>query len=252
MCLALCCSLTFCTGLAAVLAVLVGIGSYLSAPLIGPDGKPFVIKNSEVRSYLQEHTLKGGMARHPRYSEFPVKGVYMFQYLGPASLIDFSHLSDWDEEENTFELDMSWCMAQSGIPWRQAGLIGPFVPGALLGKAIPITSYKNKWYCPRRPMQDGQNCSIVASFFGGSYETDIEGKLGLTQWFIKRAGGKLWVRDTTFWQKLVLFHHYNLHRVVDENGSIDETNFELLMEKLGGQDLYYFRPELAPKRVLRE
>jgi len=35
--------------------------------------------------------------------------------------------------------------------------------------------------------------------------------------------------------------------VVDAFGKIDEENFALLMEKLGGQDLYYYNDAHSPE-----
>merc|ERR1712151_40701 len=106
--------------------------------------------------------------------------------------------------------------------------------------------YWNRWDCPKnKPMREGQNCTVTAAFGGrDKYHLDVEGKLGFTQWFIKRADGRLWVRDTAWMKELVLFHHYNLHRLVDEHGKVDEDTYALFMAKLGGQDLLFTRPEM--------
>jgi len=199
--------------------------------------KDGVVRNADVRRFLQSCTLNGPMANHTNYAKFPVKGVYMFQGLGPAALEDFSHARDWDEQANTFELDMRHTIMQSGVDTKYGG-IGPYVPGLWMSKIFwsSFMNYKNLFRCPKGPLLDEQRCEIDSSVLGANYTRDQTG----TQYFIKHESGRVFERQTTMFESE--FHNYKLRRVVDESGQIDEENFEMLMEKLDGQDLVVYRP----------
>merc|ERR1711894_665404 len=97
-------------------------------------------------------------------------------------------------------------------------------------------NYKNLFRCPRGPLLDEQRCEIDSSVLGANYTRDQTG----TQYFIKHESGRVFERQTTMFESE--FHNYKLRRVVDESGQIDKENFEMLMEKLDGQDLVVYRP----------
>ena len=75
-----------------------------------------VLKNKDVRKWLETRSLMGPMPKHPQYDKMPMKGVYMFDRLGTASLVDFSYLEKWDLNTGEFELDMRNVFFQTGMP----------------------------------------------------------------------------------------------------------------------------------------
>jgi len=238
-----------------------------SGPIISDSGKPMVIKNADIRSYLENSAGKGDMTKHPNYKNFPIKGVYMFTNLGPIALADFSNMENWDEKKHTYEIDMlKCCTFQSGRPQTFGGLVGPmmftaFVFGANMMRVFRTVKYWNQFQSPTKTaLKEGLRIPVVASMNGDAYSKDPEGKMGFTQWFTEREGGRFYDRHT-MWSLFKVFdlckvnhcdwfqfHHYQLYRIVDENGQIDEQHFKMFMEKLGGQDMYYGHEALAPKK----
>merc|ERR1712045_1008952 len=89
--------------------------------------------------------------------------------------------------------------------------------------------------CPQGPLLDQDRCEADTSFFGSDFTKNPVG----TYYFIKHQDGRLFERSSTMFGKEV--HKYYLRRLVDEHGQIDEDNFDILMEKLDGQDLIVSR-----------
>merc|ERR1719150_3534019 len=106
-------------------------------------------------------------------------------------------------------------------------------------QTMSATDYTILFRCPESPILDEQHCELDGSVFGLDYLSSPAG----TMYFIKHEGGRLYERRSTMFGLPV--HTYWLRRVVDESGNIDEENFEMLMEKLDGQDLVGIRPEVA-------
>jgi len=221
-----------------VLALLVGAVYYTNDPFTDALGKPMIIKNADVRTYLAKHALKG---------------VYMFTNLGPAGWADFSHLQTWDSSAGTFDIAMTSLVVQSGLARAYAALmqfpmiVMALLPGGCTLRLCRALNYSNRFEWPSGGMRDGERAKVTASMAGSSYESDFEGKMGFTQWFIQRDGGRMYERDTTWLGDYMQFHDYKLLRLVDESGTIDEEHFRMFMKKIGGQDLYYLDPLLSPE-----
>ncbi|CAE8613001.1 unnamed protein product [Polarella glacialis] len=236
-----------------VLALLVGAVYYTNDPFIDALGKPMIIKNADVRTYLAKHALKGPLSKHPEFKDFPLKGVYMFTNLGSVGWADFSHLQNWDSSAGTFDWAMTSLVVQSGLARAYAALMAiptiamALMPGGFTLRLFRALNYSNRFEWPSGGMRDGERAKVTASMAGGSYEFDFEGKMGFTQWFIQRDGGRMYERDTTWLGDYMQFHDYKLLRLVDESGTIDEEHFRMFMKKIGGQDLYYLDPLLFPK-----
>lgn len=194
-------------------------------------GEAITVKNADVRGFLEKQTLKGPIVNHPNYAEFPVKGVYMYKDLGPAAVEDFSFAYDWDQKNNSFWLSMEHAMMQSGIPDKHAGM-GPYLPGTWMGSLFNFVDYKVFFRCPPNPILDGQHCEVDGQMLGMILGDTDESNY---QYFIKHDGGRSYERRSN--TAGAFEHTYWLHRLVDETGKIDEENYKMLMEKLGGQDL---------------
>merc|ERR550525_1743729 len=195
-----------------------------------------LIKNGDVRNFLESRTLNGPMASHPNYSDFPVKGVYMFKGLGPAALEDFSYATNWDQVAHMFEFDMSHTLVLSGMPTVKYAGMGPFISGSVLAQVFKFLNYRSLFRCPESPMRDEQSCVIDAGMLSLDYHRDPLGD----QYFIKHDGGRVYERKSTLRESE--FHTYWMYRLVDEFGQIDEDHFKLFAEMLDGQDLVGYRP----------
>ncbi|CAE7479375.1 unnamed protein product [Symbiodinium natans] len=210
------------------------------------DGKPLAVPNKEIRSFLLEHGARGPMAQRPEDEQPPLRGVYMFDQMGPTGWIDFSYSSLWEPSTGAMDVNMYDITAQSGVPAPKFGGIGPFVPGGLLLAGIELAQSQMRFYCPAR-MQDQDSCVIVGSSAGKPFPKKDEPSsayMALTQ----LDGGRRYTRDTWFvppWATADdaytkthgTFHTYSLLRLLHPNRTIDEENFNLFMEKLDGQDL---------------
>ncbi|CAE8672163.1 unnamed protein product [Polarella glacialis] len=240
------------------------LGSLLPHPAVPvADGKEMIVKNSDVRAYLASKSLAGPMTQHPLYAEkFPVKGVYYFDKMGSAGVVDFSYLENWNPEVGTFELDMQYTICQTGVPSNTtSGGWGPYLPGGYMLKAIVALSYQNQFSCgaaDRMPMQDGDSCTLSESIFGASHESETLGKMGMAWLMTKREGGRVFDRnswlappwatnDASYRSSHAPFHNYRLRRLVDEHKALDEEHYEMLMNKLAGQDLVFLRPDLLDR-----
>mmetsp|Transcript_127942 Transcript_127942/g.331739 ORF Transcript_127942/g.331739 Transcript_127942/m.331739 type:complete len:284 (+) Transcript_127942:96-947(+) len=223
-------------------------------PVMDAEGRPMVIKNKDIRRYLETSAMKGDMSKHPNYAKFPLKGVHMFTNLGGYALVDFSQLENWDEDENTFEINMTKaCLYQSGWSCTQGSMLCPFfwtafIPGGPIMRVFRAIGYWNKFYLPSKDaLKEGKKVQVAARCLGLSYAFNFEGKLGFTQYFTEHDGGKMYDRDTFWLYPHFEFHEYKLWQVVDKAGKIDEDGFKMLMDKIGDQDLYYGHEAAAPK-----
>lgn len=188
--------------------------------------------------------------------------------MGPASVIDMSYSYNWEEDAGRFEYNMSYCMFHSSVALKGSApfeslmpLAGPYLPGGLLGKLFKTLQYTNQWRCNEGPVVDGWNCTIIPSVFGITYDTVarvFEGGPQAKMFMVRRDGGRKWVRDTFLappwltndWEYqswTPRFHTYNVLRIKDGDGKIDEDNYEYSMDKLSGQDIIYFSPDLKPQ-----
>ncbi|CAE8608175.1 unnamed protein product [Polarella glacialis] len=144
------------------------------------------------------------------------------------------------------------CLFQSGFSRTQGAMLCPFfwtafVPGGPIMRTFRAIGYKNKFLLPSKDaLKEGKRCQVEAKMCGLSYEFNFEGRLGFSQYFTERDGGKVYDRDT-FWTKLFEFHEYKLFQVVDKYGKIDEEGYKMLLEKVGDQDLYYGFEGQAPR-----
>lgn len=225
------------------------LGSLLPAtPRTTAEGKPLVVKNEDVRRWLETRSGKGPMVKHPQYKSFPIKGVYMFHRLGTAALVDFSYLENWNVEAGQFDLNMSYCFFQTGMPPLEYGYWGYYVPGAIMTRVLPAIGNRNRFTCPK-VLKDGDSCVLTDSIFGRPFEEDLIRKVGMRWFMVKEDGGRKYVRpnyfappwhdsnDVAYWKSRTPFHSYDLLRVVDEDGNIDEENYQHLIRKLDGSDL---------------
>ena len=198
------------------------------------------LRPEEIRNFLKKAGLKGGQD-----GAFPLQGVYMFDQMGPCGWIDFSTLkltpSSKAGDFNIFDIT-----AQAGVPAPEYAGIGPFVPGAYLLAGAQKMEYKVRFYCPSK-LHDGDFCTVADSFFGQPFLDDY--KPGPMLWHLTQFdGGRKYVRDTWLvppWANAdddyakthTPFHSYNLLRLMDASGTIDEEHFARFMEKQNGQDL---------------
>ncbi|CAE8626613.1 unnamed protein product, partial [Polarella glacialis] len=165
----------------------------------------------------------------------------MFTNLGPAGWADFSHLQTWDSSAGTFDIAMTSLVVQSGLARAYAALmqfpmiVMALLPGGCTLRLCRALNYCNRFEWPSGGMRDGERAKVTASMAGSSYESDFEGKMGFTQWFIQRDGGRMYERDTTWLGDYMQFHDYKLLRLVDESGTIDEEHFRMFMKKKGDQ-----------------
>lgn len=236
-----------------LLAVLIGSGLVIVdvKPLFAFAGKALpsfvpkdakAVPNSEVRNFLLQAGLKGKAAASPQYEKLPLKGVFMFDQMGPAGWIDFSYVSSWDADKGEAVINMWDLTAPSGVPTPKYGGIGPYFPGGYLLAATEWLQYRVRFSCP--PLQDGKYCLLKESVFGKPF-ADKDDQGGPMLWHMTQFdGGRKFVRDTwlvppwgTADTSASKFHSYSLLKLMDANGAIDEENFQLFMEKLDGQDL---------------
>jgi len=213
------------------------------APLLTTSsGEPMLVKNKDIRQFLSR-----GSGRTVD-SRMPVKGVYMFDQMGPLSLIDFSLTEGFDANSGTFDFNMTKAMVQTGVPSAKYGGIGPYLPGGWLAKGFAKLEYNVRFFCPPQ-LADGDHCILAEDVMGAGFPTKEESMKKPMVWhMIQQEGGRKFVRDSwlappwstndeTYRKTHAKFHVYNLLRLVDADGNIDEEHFKLFMEKQDGQDL---------------
>ncbi|CAE8672843.1 unnamed protein product [Polarella glacialis] len=213
-------------------------------------GKPMQLRvaNKDIRTYLSTKVGMGELVNHPDYKHAPLKGVYMFYGNGPDVLIDFSRLTNWDTKTNSLDFDMTLVSAQMGLPAIKFANWGPYTNGGVTARLITWWKYHTRFFCPGE-FKDGDTCTLTASFFGSTLKTLEEADKSGFQWkMICVDGGRKLVRNTWLTPPWVVqdekyqkenppLHTYSLLRVVDMDGKIDEEHFNLLMERMDGQEL---------------
>ena len=212
------------------------------------DGKPLVIPNKEIRRFLETYGMKGPMATRPESEQPSLRGVYMFDQMGPAGWIDFSYLTKWDPSTGAMDTNIYDITAQSGVPAPRFGGIGPFMPGGYLIAGAEKMQSTMRFYCPVH-VRDGDRCLIVGSSSGNPFpDRDEAGRTHFRMMLKQVDGGRKYTRDTwivppwavaddAYAESHETFHTYNLLRLMHANRSIDEEHFSLFMEKFDGQDL---------------
>ena len=210
-------------------------------------GKALVVKNEEIRNFLLQHGWKGPMAERPEGEQAPLQGVYMFDQMGPAGWIDFSTLSQETPGSGAWDINIWDITAQYGSPTPKFGGIGPFIPGGYLLVGAEKIQYRVRFYCPAQ-MKDGDYCRVVESFAGSEFPGKDD-SAGPMYWKMTRfQGGRKYVRDTwlappwatadeTYAKTHGKFHSYNLLLLMHPNRTIDEENFNLLLERFNGEGL---------------
>merc|ERR1712196_620070 len=130
-----------------------------------------VVKNKDVRSWLEKR------AKTPQpadLAKMPVQGLYMFDQMGPAAVIDFALSHHFDAKEYSFDHSLAdFVASQSGVPATKYGGLGPYLPGGWMAKGMSKAKYTARFYCPEK--LGGDNfCLLTESLFGGAFHNKDE------------------------------------------------------------------------------
>jgi len=197
-----------------------------------PAGR-YTIENKDLRAWLSNktHWLQGEISKHPRYEEFPFRGVFAFKGYGPAAIFDATHFTRWKPDEGTFELDLDWLTCFTG----SAPYLGKETTGREMLKKLRLMKAWYEFHCPVGEMADGELCDLKLSIFGTGY-VNLTAALGRTQTIKKASSGRMWKRET-FCGEGETCYNYDILRLVDENHAVDEENLDEFIKQLNGTDV---------------
>jgi len=212
------------------------------------------LKNKDVLHYLAKKAAEAKAAKPSCDFPFPLKGLYMFQGMASAALIDLGRLENCNMEDSSADSDLSKLSVQKGVPSAKFGGIGPYLPGGWLVKVFTSAQYHVRWYCPGT-LKDGDYCILTESLMGRPYppKEDVVGLKGhgpMTWIIVQSEGGRKYTRKSwlnfpwatmseSYIKAASTFHEYELLQIIDEDGNLDEEHVQLFMEKLDGQDVQF-------------
>lgn len=231
------------------------MGKFIPETLVAIDPRQ-AISNKEIEQFMEKKALQFKAASSAEKCKFPLQGLYMFDGMGAAALMDFGKLRNCTSNSADSDLTSDAAL-QTGVPSAEFGGIGPYLPGTLMGAGFKTLQYKVRWFCSdiTKKLEDGEHCMLTESLFGHPFPpmedvVSVKGKGAMTWIIVSSEGGRKYTRKSWLnfpWAAMSMeylkthatFHEYSLLRLIDAEGRIDQEHVQRFMQKLDGQDVFF-------------
>lgn len=231
------------------------MGKFIPETLVEIDSK-LIIRNKDITKYLQKKAESFKTASTGEKCQFPLQGLYMFDGMGAAGWFDFGMVTNCAAGSADSDLTKDAAL-QMGVPSAEYGGIGPYLPGSLMGSGFKRLQYKVRWFCSdsTKKLEDGEYCVLTESLLGHPFPSkedvvSFSGKGAMTWIIVSSEGGRKYTRKSWLnypWANMSeeyikthsTFHEYNLLRLIDSEGNIDQEHLQRFMAKQDGQDLFF-------------